>query len=71
MNEPTVIAYDIANMIQELAKQHGDEYAPNDTSVSYAYQTGFLKSQIAEILEYVPKSKRLQISEEILYRLKK
>jgi hypothetical protein len=67
----TTDAYEIANMIEALAKQTADAYSPNDSGVSYAYQTGFLKSQIAEILSFVPKKKLEQISDEIAYRLKK
>jgi hypothetical protein len=67
MNEPTT--YEVAEMIKKIAKQMGDDYS-KDPLISYAYQTGFLKAKIEEILSFVPQEKLKRISNEISHLVK-
>jgi hypothetical protein len=68
----TTDTYEIANMIQELAKQTASAFHPTDDKIlALAYEAGFLKGQILDILAHVPQNKLKQISQEISYRLKK
>jgi len=68
MNTPTVISYDIASQIVDLSQKIGKQYS-NDLTLRLAAQVGFLQAQMSQILQDVPKGKRLKLSKDTLKRL--
>jgi hypothetical protein len=69
MNTPTVISYHIASQIVDLSQKIGKEHSPNDLTLRLAAQIGFLQVQMSQILQHVPKGKRLKLSQYTLKRL--